>query len=69
MTRTPGRTKRQRFALEPREGNRVRRQRLGQDLDRDVATEFRVPRPIDLAHAARADGGDDLIRPEAGASS
>jgi len=38
--------------------------RLGrQELDRDVAPEPRVPRAVNLAHAARAHQGDDFIRP------
>ena len=36
-----------------------------QDLDGDVALESWVARAIHLAHAACADGGDDLIRAEA----
>ena len=40
---------------------------LGQDLDRDRAIEPRVARLVDLAHAARAEGGEDLVRAEAGA--
>ena len=32
-----------------------------QDLDRDVAREPRVARPVHLAHAARAEGPDDLV--------
>ena len=35
---------------------------VGDDLDRDVAIQLRVARAIDLAHAARAEGGFDLIR-------
>ena len=38
-----------------------------QDLDRDGAIEPRVARLVDLAHAAGADGGDDLVRAESGA--
>ena len=37
-----------------------------EDLDRDVAIELRVARPIDLAHAAGPEGGEDLVRAEAG---
>ena len=40
---------------------------LRQDLDRDVAAEFGVPRAIDLAHPARAQRREDLVRAEAGA--
>ena len=45
----------------------ILREGRGQDLDRDVASELHVPRAIDLAHAAFADGGDDLVGAEAGA--
>ena len=31
-------------------------------LDSDVATEFRIPGAIHLAHPARAEAGDDLVR-------
>ena len=40
-----------------------------QDLDRDRPIEPRVACFIDLAHAAHADLGSDLIRAEAGARS
>ena len=56
-----------RFALEPREPIGVGGERLGQDLDRDVAIQLRVARAIDLAHAAGAEGRQDLVRAEAGA--
>ena len=35
----------------------IRRDGGGQDLDRDLAPELRVPRPVDLAHPARARAG------------
>ena len=44
-------------------------QRWRQDLDRDLAFEPGVGRPIDLAHAAFADLGGDLVDAEAGAGS
>ena len=50
-----------RFALEPRQALGIVRERVGQDLDRDVAIELRVAGPIDLAHAAGAEGGEDLV--------
>src|SRR4029077_10408731 len=37
-------------------------ERVGDDLQRDVATELRVARAIDLAHAAGAEGREDLVR-------
>ena len=36
-------------------------------LDRDVAIEPRVARPIHFTHAAGAEGGEDLVRAEASA--
>src|SRR5262245_37235759 len=48
---------------------RIRRELWRQDLDRDAAIEPRVARLVDLAHAARAQGREDLVRtePETGA--
>ena len=42
---------------------------LRQHLDRDVALEPRVARAVDLAHAARAERRQDLVRAEALAGS
>src|SRR5262245_35478924 len=53
-----------RFALEPGDAIGIGGERIGQDLDRDVASELRVARAIDLAHAARTERGHNLIRPE-----
>ena len=44
-----------RFACEPREPVGVAGERVGQDLERDIAIELRVARAIHLAHPARAD--------------
>ena len=44
---------------------RIRGQRLRQDLDRHLAREPRVPRPVDLPHPARAERRDDLVGTEA----
>ena len=52
------------FLLESAEAIGIGR---GQHLDRDVAPKPRIAGAIDLAHAARADLGGNLIRPEAGA--
>ena len=41
----------------------------GEDLDRDVPVELRVPRAVDLAHPARAEGREDLIGAKARAGS
>ena len=54
-----------RLALKPREPLRIGGERLGQDLDRDVAIQLRVARAIDLAHAAGAERRQDLVRAEA----
>jgi hypothetical protein len=56
-----------RLPLEPREGCGVRGERLGQDLDRDVAIQLRVARSVDLAHAACTKQRDDFVRAEASA--
>ena len=39
----------------------VRRERVGKDLERDVAIQFRVMRQVDVAHAARAENGTHLV--------
>src|SRR5437773_9799113 len=44
----------------------IRRERIRQDFDRDVAIELRVARPIDLAHPAGAERRENLVLPEAG---
>jgi hypothetical protein len=61
------RRQRLRLAREARQPLRIGGKRLWQDLDRDVAIQPRVARPIDLAHATSADWGEDLVRAEAGA--
>ncbi len=63
------RRERLRFALEARQPIGVLRERLRQDLDRDVAIELRVARAIDLPHAAFADRRSDLVDAETGAGS
>ena len=55
-----------RLGREARERLGVARQLLGQHLDRDLALEPRVPRAVDLAHAAGAERGNDLVRAEPG---
>ena len=52
------------LALEARERGRIGGQVRRQDLDRDLAIERRVARAVDLAHAARAERGDDLVLSE-----
>src|SRR3972149_2162566 len=45
------------------------RELFGKTFDRDVAPELGVPGPVDLAHATRTDGGEDLIRTQLRAGS
>ena len=47
----------------------IGRERLRNDFDRDRAIEPRVAGFVHLAHAAGPEGGDDLVRAEAGAGS
>ena len=54
-----------RFAREPRAAVRIDRDQLGQHLQRDVAMEVRVASAINLAHGARTERGDDLVRADA----
>ena len=56
-----------RLAREPCAALGVRRERGGQDLDRDVALQLRIARAIDFAHSACAKGREDFIWSEAGA--
>ena len=51
-----------RLALESHDTLGVIQQRVGERLARDVSIEPRIARPIDLAHAARAEPGDDFVR-------
>ncbi|MEO6400549.1 MAG: hypothetical protein ABIP62_00915 [Vicinamibacteria bacterium] len=55
------------FAFEASQALWVLSEGAGQDLDRDIPAELRIPGAIDLAHATRADGTNNLIRSEAGA--
>ena len=54
-----------RFALESRETLLVLGERCRQDLDRHLALELGVGGAIDLAHAALAELGGDLVGAEA----
>ena len=56
-----------RFPLEPGEAIGVCGEGVGEDLQRDVAAQSRVGCPIDLAHAALADEGGDVVMAESGA--
>ena len=63
------RGERLRFAREPGQPIGIARERVGQDLDRDVAIQLGVARAIHLAHAAFADRRGDFVDAEAGAGS
>ena len=54
-----------RFTFETRQTIRVRGEPRRQDLDRHVASELLVARPVHLAHATRAQRLHDLVRSEA----
>jgi hypothetical protein len=53
-----------RFPLEPRDAVPIALRRGRQHLDGDAAAETSVRGAINLAHAARPDGGEDFIRTE-----
>jgi hypothetical protein len=53
-----------RLALEAREAIGARRDGLRQHLDRDFASETRVARAIDLAHAPGSERAGDLVGAE-----
>ena len=55
------------FELEPVPPLWVGGETGGQDLDRDRAIEPRVAGPVHLAHTASPNGGEDLVRTQAGA--
>ena len=59
------RRERLRLAFEARQAFGVCGERVGQDLDRDLAAQRRVRRPVDLPHAAFADLGGDFVDAEA----
>ena len=50
--------------LESAQAFRVRCHRLAQDLDRHLAPEPRVERPVDLSHPSRAERRQDLVGAE-----
>ena len=54
-----------RLPLEAGERVGVGGEALREDLDRDVAVEPRVARPVDLPHPARAERRQDLVGSEA----
>ena len=53
-----------RLLLEAPQALGVGENAAGKDLDRHVAAEPRVPRPIHLAHASGADRREDLVGTE-----
>ena len=55
------RRRRARLLLEPAQPVGVLRERRRQHLDRHLAVQPRVPRPIDLPHPARAERRQDLV--------
>jgi hypothetical protein len=52
------------FSLESGEPIGVPRHRLGQHLQRDVASELHIACAIDDAHAARTEAPGDFVRTE-----
>ena len=58
-----------RFALETRESLRVGGEEVRQNLDGDVTVQPRVACPIDFAHSAGPEGGQDFVGAEASAGS
>jgi len=57
-----------RLPFEARESIRIKRERLWQNLQRDVAIELRVARAINLAHPAHTDNRQYFVRAEVGAA-
>src|SRR5262245_36610489 len=55
------------FALETGDAVGISAEAFGDDLEGDVAPEFRIPRPIHLAHAAGPEGFQDLVRAKSSA--
>ncbi len=60
------RSDRPRFLLETAQSLGIGREFRRQHLDRDVAIQPCVARPVHVAHPARADRRDDLVRAETG---
>src|SRR6266508_3892703 len=55
---------RARFLLESAQPVRVPREGRRQDLDRNLAREPGIPRPVNLSHPSRAKRGEDFVRAE-----
>src|SRR5262245_28195395 len=56
-----------RFALESCEPVGIKRECVGENLERDVAIQFGIARAIHLAHSARTDGSENLVGTKASA--
>ena len=54
------------FACKARERLWVCRKTLGEHLDGDVPFQTRIPRPVDLTHAACAERRDNLVHSQLG---
>ncbi len=57
------------FAAKPREPIGIAGQQVRQHLQRDLAVQFRIAGAVDLAHAAGADGGNNLVWAQPGPGS
>ena len=56
-------------AFKPRQPIRIVHNRVGKDLDGNLAVEPGITRAVDLAHATRAERADDFVGAEALAAS
>src|SRR5262252_3763961 len=56
-----------RFATETSDPVAVERERVREDLQRDVTIELRIAGAVDLAHSTHADLSGDLVRTETSA--
>jgi hypothetical protein len=56
------------FVLETSHAIGVASECFGQNLKRDITLQLGITGPVDLAHAARPDKCEDLVRPETSAS-
>ena len=57
-----------RFSLESGETLAVLRERVGQDLERDLAAQLGVPGAIHLTHSAHTERPDDFVGAQARAA-
>lgn len=58
------RARRSCFLFEPPQAVKITAEVGGQNFDRNFAAQSRVPCTVHFPHAARAQGRDDLVRPE-----